>query len=271
MAEPPSGARRLWAVIEHPRTNVALALVLTGIGIYSPHTVALILWGLALLLALRSAYEWEPIRSRIPIEVEVRRRRQIVKPLPVVVEGGWLDYELAMMAALSTIIQLLDRVTRETGKNTNRTVRHAQQVVAAKDAPVARRHRVATKAARDFERYASRLDRFEQDYREATHQASENYVNLVETAPTGTPWPVISDGLSRLVESTKSASSSTRAQRQSATDLRQARVSQALNQAMDHQVAALTKIIEDMDAFAFSCEQVISQIARRFPAERATS
>lgn len=214
---------------------------------------------------LQQEWLWQAMPFELASPVKWRHADVVVKPLPQLAEGGWLDYELAVMTAFSTVIRLLDRLTKETGKNTERTTAHTQRIVAAQNAPIARRHRVATETAKDFEGYASRLDRFEEDYGNATRQITENYLNLLETAPKGTPWAVLSEGLGRLVESTKSASVSTAAQRASAVDLRKARISQALNQAMDHQIATLTKIIKDMDAFAASCEKVITQIAAKFP------
>ena len=139
-----ANSTRFWAFIEHPRTAFIAGLVLGGASHYVSSIWAIVLLSLAGLLILRSGWEWKPIRSRVPFNLQspivYTGRQPRIVPIPP--ELGRIDFEVRVMEASNQIGSLLTkmgeemtlsakRIQRETEKVTRATGESAQRRLAA--------------------------------------------------------------------------------------------------------------------------------------------
>lgn len=259
---PPSQGAKFWAIIEHPRTNILAALVLAGIGILAPHFIAYMLWAVALLLALRSALEWEPVRTRIPFELtlSIRRRRSRGPALPTA-ERGSLDFELDVTRALQRVSRITGKMIREAARTTKESTANSYRFLAVRNSGIYKRHKVATSAASGLDGSARRLERLEGDYRATIRMIGENYLKLISAAPN--PMDGLAPGLENMAELTRREKASHVEMREAVADHRKLGISQGYNRACDHLMAVLDNLVEDFDEFAGFCEQALRSIAEK--------
>jgi hypothetical protein len=244
---------------------------MTAAGILSRDIAAYALFAVAFLLALRSAWQFEPIRSHIPYDFQspIVRRRRTVRPRRIPAELGQVDYELHLMRSTKGAVRFLGKIAKEMTRNAANVRQQTERIPELKDKSVQTRHSAYARMGRLFRKHARRLARAEARYRVENEAVVSNMQKLLETAVPG-------QDFERAVEATAALRKSTLANKTSITDyknaiqvLRNQSVSQAVNGACDELLMVLDRMIENTDTVITYADWVAELSASRQIAQNA--
>jgi hypothetical protein len=225
--------------------------------------------GFTLLLVNSVALLWGPanglanwVSARSPFDIRLTWRTSALN-LPDSTELGFLDYELGFKVGMVAVNEILGRITKETEKNARDTNTSTAQLKRLVGAPVKQRIRGAKKSADAFTSYAKRLERLEAQYRAACQQMTTNFLNWIRTAPEGNDFQSFDPTLSSLAKSSRGSSTSTVSYRDTIQESRNLKVSQDVNRATDRVIAAVNRLIEDIDGLIKFCGEGRAAAKRR--------
>jgi len=234
--------------------------------------------GFVLLVANSVAFLWGPIRgsllwlwARSPLDVSVTRRSKVPKE-PDKTERGFLDYELGFMRGLNSANRILNRITKETLRNTKSTNTSTERIKSLVGKPVERRIAGAKKSADAFDAYAKRMESLETDYRAACQEMTTNFLDWIRTAPDGNDFKSLDPTLSGLADVTRGSKASTDRYGNTVRESRRLKVSQDVNRSLDRVIAVNGRLVDDIDGIIKFCGDARAAIkertkARRSPAE----
>lgn len=247
---------RLWGLVEHPRPSFIAALVLAGVGVFSPRDLAYLLWMIAAALVVLSAWEWQPLRRRIPFSFRspVIRSTAVAKVQPPTAELGSVDYELYTERAFAATNRALDKMAEEVARHGRRLPRETARLEKMQGKSAEQRHRALVQNGRVISKHARRLSRLEMVYRNEVSVLVTNGRKVMEHAGPNAEVAASFRGWREATIQSRDVSLDYRA---TAQTQRQQSVSQAINAASDELVAVMTRVIEDSETVIDYCDWCI--------------
>jgi hypothetical protein len=236
--------------------------------------VALVV-GVVLLVVNSVALLWKPSRAlaswvwlRLPWDIHVTRKAAALRRADST-ERGFLDYELGFLRGMTSVNDILGRITKEAERNARDTNTSTAKMKALVGAPVEKRIRGAKKSADSFTRYAERLERLESQYRTACQRMTTNFLDWVRTAPEANDWNSFDPTLASLAEVTRGSKASTTSYRDTIQESRNLKVSQDVNRSTDRLISATNKLIEDIDGIIKFCGEGRFALKRRIAGKQS--
>ncbi len=206
---------------------------------------------LAGVFAIRAAWEWLPIRSRIPFDFQtpiVRRSVPVVKPLPP--NRGRLDYELSYNNAADTMTRYLAKLTSEMERSRAVFEKQTLKVQRVVGKSVETRLRTLNRAAKAVRKHSRRLSGLEKGYGSAVSTLTEDGKKLIELMP---PDEGIGDFLTTMREFRQVAL----VNRQSNEDYKSMAQTNLATQMSQDLNGAWTEVIAISDTFVSDADRVL--------------
>ena len=230
---------------------------------------ALALWAFAGLWLLAAFAAWDPIRSRLPrlpfvISIQgVASRKPVVIPRPA--EKGFLDFIVEFQENGKRLNNLVEKIGRETAAMGANIQRQTPRLKAATNNP-ARARRIASKAARDMDKFSTFLERELPNLKNYIESMTGNWASWLQ-------WKLDNAGLSdaekkevRVATTTfrnasRSGRSGIRGLRDSVQGVRDIAVSQEVNRATEHRLLpALDEVIGALRSLEQSCLGILRMV-----------
>lgn len=217
----------------------------------------------AIVLVFPIAWQWDPIKKRIPFDFQspIVRRNPIPRISAPPVAPGRLDFELYQKKASEASVKLLGKMSKEMGKNTTKVTRRARKIQSVANAAIERRHHAAIVAARVFRRHARRLSRIEARYRIESGAFLTNSRRMIEAGMSDEVFVAVVTSTAELRNGAVGSRTGTSGYRDAAQGTRDLNLSQALNGASDDLVAVLGRVMEDSEAVIAYCDWVAETAA----------
>jgi hypothetical protein len=279
------GGRRLDSAAMRKTLRTALwatlvDLVVLAIGSLKPSTiqglVARALVGLVVAWVVLEVVQSRWFRTRLPFDVRSpftpKAGKPIrPKPVPAVVELGFLDHEQNMKNAGALVTTNLAKVGDELLRGGKVMEARAPKITASAALSVEERLRATKKAAGEFEEHAKRLERAEIAVHANRVKLVDSLLGLIRTLPLQATydWPALSKSLLTMVDASAVGKASTLAYRQATARSRSIAVSQEVNRSLDHVIAVLDRVLEDIEAILQCCAEGRELIAQRTTTHRS--
>ena len=262
---PDSEVNKFWAFVQHPRTNLIAAIIVAALGLIAPRDVGYLLLVVAALLVIRSAWEWQPVRDRVPVDFQspVVRRDRVPKPKPVRAELGKVDFELRMQNAAKDVLRIMGEMTKEMGKIPPKITKQTANLVQVQGAPVEKRLRVLSKGGKVISGHAHRLADLEAAYRRSVNEQVTNSKKIIEGADPGDDFDEMAEGTAGLRATIVENKRSMTNYKTAIQGLRSQNMSQSMNGACDELLAVLDRVNEDNDTWLDYCDWVAAVAAER--------
>ncbi len=201
--------------------------------------------------------------SKFPYHITIVRKNLPPTTPPREVERGFLDYEMGAMTGIEAMTRVVAKISAEMVRHTRDTNAKTARLKELVRAPVEQRLRGAKKSADAIEAHARRLERLEDDYRQAVDKMIANSLGYIRTAPAENDFNGFKETLASLGQSTKESTESTLSYRRTLNESRIVNVSRDVNRATEHAIEVVDKLARDSERIVKYATDAAALIAKR--------
>ena len=256
---------RIWRVVEHPRTGLIVAILLAAAGFFSTDVLRYVLLAVAVILILRSCWEWEQIQRHVSFRFAspIVRKEPIPKVVAAPTALGVLDFEQYVKKTSATSSALMARMNKEMDSNNPRLLKSAEKIKKAAGASVERRQRVARGTAKIIRKHARRFGRLQARYSVEMQAFLTNSRALLQAGLPDAAFRSVTTATPLMREASMAARTAVSSYRDSARATRSLNMSQAVNGASEDLIVVLDRVVRDIDNVVDYCNWVDGQAAAR--------
>jgi len=247
---------RFWALVQHPRTNLIVAVLMGGSAHFAPEVVSYVLFSVAGLLIVRSGWEWTPIRRHIPIEFQspIVLTGHIPQVAPPPAQAGLLDFELYATSSMAAATRTLSRLGAKMQRGAVRMGIWTAELQRTANRSIGIRHKVLVRIGRKIGKYAAGLGKLETRYREQTNRYVDNARQWASHPANQGNLILLQPAIDGMRTATTGSRTATAGYLDSVRTVRSQNVSQAINAGNDVLISVLGRIIEDLDIVLAYCD-----------------